>query len=121
MRAPRPIVAIIISLVLLSACAHQGSFRFKKFMPLSEAECEKAGGSWWSPGMPGNRNPKVCDLPTSDAGRACRDSEECEGYCLSDATPILKIFVRGQCSKFQHIVGCQGVVVRGRVATTCVD
>ena len=69
----------------------------------------------------GGRNPKVCDLPTSDAGRACRDSAECEGYCLSDATPILNIFVRGQCSKFQHIVGCQGVVVRGRVATTCVD
>ena len=121
MRAPRPIVATIISLGLLSACAHQGSFRLKQFTPLSEAECEKAGGSWWSPGMPGNRNPKVCDLPTSDAGRACRDSAECEGYCLSDATPILNIFVRGQCSKFQHIVGCQGVVVRGRVAPTCVD
>jgi hypothetical protein len=31
------------------------------------------------------------------------------------------LFVKGQCSRYQHIVGCQGVVAHGRVARTCVD
>ena len=49
---------------------------------LTEQECIELGGNWLdiNPDYPG------CILPTSDAGKECRDSNECESSCIADLT-----------------------------------
>jgi hypothetical protein len=49
-------------------------------------ECRNKGGRWDILGFSG----PGCNLPTTDAGQVCRDSEECEGVCFTDQEGIMK-------------------------------
>ena len=95
--------------------------KHKKAAIKTEAECRKLGGVWWSPGMPGNPGPKICDLPTKDHGKVCSDSSECEGYCLSNRKYGIPYLTKGKCSKSTHLVGCNNVVEAGSVTEVCFD
>lgn len=87
----------------------------------TEAECRKLGGTWWSPGMPGNPRPKICDLPTKDKGKSCTDTSECEGYCLSSKIFGISFSTKGKCSGSVYLVGCKKVLEAGSEKEICVN
>src|SRR5947208_3148384 len=46
----------------------------------SAGQCISLGGTWRRAGM---RGEEICDVPTKDAGRDCRDSSECLSACVA--------------------------------------
>jgi len=94
---------------------------------LERYECESAGGRWGTVGL----NPdEVCNMPTSDAGKECLSSAECEGDCIARLTDDEMEQVMGgqpvehtgECSAWKLTVGCLAYVEDGRVdAIACVD
>jgi hypothetical protein len=71
----------------------------------SESECKKQGGSWDD--VKGRGHVYGCNFPTSDAGKACQDSKECESVCVDK-----------KCYGWKEFRGC-GVIVGDKVM--CVD
>lgn len=90
--------------------------------PSTEEECLDKGGEWG--GFAGGRGHiRGCNLPTSDAGKSCDHSDQCEGACLDqpDGKPT--------CSDYRQVRGC-GIRVRkpadmfeldGELQIMCVD
>ena len=111
---------LIAALVLVSGCVSSGTrvsqsasyARIKPIIPADEATCVARGGSWSQVGLPGS--PPTCDLPTTDAGRACSDSIDCEGECLAQGKA-------GICSANVREFGCHSVFSYGSVGTLCRD
>jgi len=73
---------------------------------------------------------EICQLPTSDAGKVCKDSSECEGFCETDPSTseiskvengeqVEKTGVCGQWKNFYS--GCSYVVEDGVVGRFCAD
>jgi hypothetical protein len=106
--------------------------------PEDFAACMAEGGRWEVLGFSG----PGCNLPSSDGGKACRDSEDCESGCLGDSNlvmitdrygPPIPDHARmdelnekyeenvGFCSPWQGNFGCQVWVEKGRYVTICVD
>jgi hypothetical protein len=100
--------------------------------------CMQAGGRWEVLGFSG----PGCNLPTSDGGKPCLDSKECESGCLGDpelvmitdryGPPIINHQLMdelneqneenpGLCSAWQQNFGCQVWVENGKYAAICVD
>jgi hypothetical protein len=100
--------------------------------------CMEAGGRWEVLGFSG----PGCNLPTSDGGKPCLDSKECESGCLGDpelvmitdryGPPIINHQRMdelnenndentGLCSAWQQNFGCQVWVEKGQYAAICVD
>ena len=48
--------------------------------PPEGAACEARGGVWRPFGLAGSWR---CNMPTRDAGRSCRDSDECQSVCVA--------------------------------------
>lgn len=71
----------------------------------TRAECEAAGGAWDE--VQGRGHVTGCNPRTADGGKACTDSDQCEGACQ-----------RGACTTHRFARGC-GIVRQGR--TLCVD
>lgn len=62
------------------------TFRFtetKAVVPVDKVFCEARGGKWEQRGFVGVLK---CNLPTSDAGKECTDSSQCESVCIFDET-----------------------------------
>jgi hypothetical protein len=106
--------------------------------PEDLAACMADGGRWEVLGFSG----PGCNLPTTDGGVPCKDSEECESGCLGDPDlvmitdrygPPLPDHARmdelntnneenvGLCSGWQENYGCQVWVEKGRYVAICVD
>ena len=102
------------------------------------AACVDEGGRWEVLGFSG----PGCNLPSSDGGKSCLDSEECESGCLGDPNlvmitdrfgPPIPDHARvdelnakneenvGFCSSWQGNFGCQVWVEKGRYVAICVD
>ena len=73
---------------------------------------------------------EICQLPTSDAGKACEDSSKCEGFCEADlsAEEISKIASGSQveksgvCGQWKNFFsGCFYTVENGAVERVCAD
>ena len=62
-------------------------------------DCIKKGGEWKTFGL---RTKEECDLPTSDAGKTCTDSSQCESGCFTDHLGATS----GKCGENTVIVGC---------------
>ena len=80
------IVVGIASLVLLN-----------QWERLDRLVCEKAGGTLGyvsSPPVVPYSYPFSCDFPTTDAGKECTDSSQCETFCspIDNSSPVV-----GQC------------------------
>ncbi|MBI2110558.1 hypothetical protein HYT51_02150 [Candidatus Woesearchaeota archaeon] len=81
--------------------------------PTDKESCEARGGEWriW------NDYPDAapeCNLPTSDAGKRCSDSSQCESYCQAPEGAEIGAKVVGECYKFM-IVPCMQEVRNGVV------
>ena len=98
--------------VAVFVCASCGAVN--KHLPVVvESECIAAGGTWTPiPTLPENRR---CDLKTSDAGRWCVDSMQCEGSCLASEKAQIGSFASGQCADHTQDYGTMKLVKMGRV------
>ena len=85
---------------------------------MDQSTCEGKGGEWLDLG------PKqTCNFPTTDAGKICLNSDDCEGDCIVELTseeeanlingPIEK---EGQCSEKTINLGCFAFVEDGQVS-----
>jgi len=74
-------------------------------VPGTRAECGAAGGQWDD--VQGRGHVNGCNPPTGDGGRACTDSDQCEGACQ-----------RGKCTTHRFARGC-GIAEHGKVL--CLD
>ncbi|WP_101925048.1 hypothetical protein [Luteimonas rhizosphaerae] len=84
----------------------------------NEAECVRVGGEWTQLG----RAPvKQCLRQTTDAGKACTTSEQCEGLCVAPEGTTDGATVGGTCSVTTNPFGCQQRVHDGVATTLCVD
>ncbi len=99
---------------------------FKFTVPKDEAGCASMSGVWKKLGP---RPTEECNLPTTDAGKKCRSSKECEGVCLAKLTKDQmrkgmsgrKFKTLGQCSEWIKVLGCQAFVYQGWAKVVCVD
>ncbi|ASR43907.1 hypothetical protein BEN78_11505 [Xanthomonas citri pv. mangiferaeindicae] len=84
----------------------------------NESDCLQRGGEWKQLG----RAPvPQCLLQTVDAGKACTDSQQCQGQCLAPEGTVDSARVQGQCSVDTNPFGCQQRVRDGVAWTICVD
>jgi len=75
-------------------------------------ECVSNNGiPWWSPTGP------FCNLKTSDGGKICTDSDQCEGICLAENENSKS----GKCSDTKSGVGCVFEMYEGKVLEVCRD
>jgi hypothetical protein len=95
-------------------------------VPKTKEECLEKGGIWKKPGP---RPTEECNLPTTDAGKLCSGSNECEGVCLAELSSNQlrqgmsgRMFqMKGKCSEVIKIFGCRGYVYRGWASVVCAD
>ena len=93
-----------------------------KFIPSSKESCEAAGGKW-----EGGIN--ECNMPTKDAGKACYESNDCEGTCIAELSKeeqekVKKevLYTNGKCSAWKINYGCLPFVEDGKVdRIICLD
>jgi hypothetical protein len=88
-----------------------------------EAECRAAGGEWSRFGV----HDHLCGIyscaeRTRDAGKACRNREDCEHLCVTSGVPKIGAEAVGQCTAVKTTFGCFTHVDGGRiVGRVCVD
>jgi hypothetical protein len=95
-------------------------------VPKDKVSCEGKGGVWKKIGI---RPAEECNLPTTDAGKVCSGSNECEGVCIAELSnddlrrgmkgALIK--TTGKCSSVIKVVGCKGYVYRGWASVVCAD
>lgn len=99
---------------------------YKFTVPRDKAECEAKGGVWKKIGI---HPVEECNLPTTDGGKICSGSNECEGVCLAELSRddlrqgmSGKLFrTQGRCTDWIKVVGCRAYVYRGWASVVCSD
>ena len=94
--------AFIVSLcatVLASGCATQPAK--KMALPTAEEGCIKLGGKWLGGA---SVDSFYCLIQTSDGGKKCSDSSECEGSCLA-VKAVGEAAFHGKCSQDVSVPG----------------
>ena len=61
-------------------------------------------------------NTKICNIPTQDAFKSCKDSNECDGLCILNETTKL-----GYCQEYTYKLGCFNVMSDGTITKLCID
>ena len=105
---------------------HDDVTTLKFTVPKDREGCEKMGGIWKKMGP---RPFEECNLKTTDTGKICDRSSQCEGVCLADLTRDQlregmkgKMFkTDGKCSEVIKVMGCRGYVYRGWAQIVCAD
>ncbi len=99
-------------------------------MDKDKAACIAQDGDWSTHGL---FVTPFCILSSADAGKPCRDSNECEGACIAELTEeeerlLIKEYGQhvldktGKCSAQQSVFGCHPYVTDGKVHhIMCVD
>lgn len=92
---------------------------FERAVPDLAANCKAKGGQWIKAGR---AQTPMCDIPYSDAGKACSDSDQCQGSCISQERQRGKK-TKGQCSASPAAAfGCYALVSKGfSRGMICVD
>lgn len=84
-------------------------------MKKDEEACLKKGGTW---GRLGLSLKEECNLPTSDGGKKCTDSSECDGSCIGEREGVTS----GKCSDRTIVKGCYPFVENGKASgILCAD
>lgn len=96
---------VVVLIGLLLASGVQASETRAPPKPTTRDACIAAGGDWDD--LSGRGHITGCNLPTSDGGKACTDSGQCEGVCRN-----------GRCTDHQQARGC-GILENGR--RLCID
>lgn len=131
----KTLVIIIILVVLILAgyltyryffytcCPEPVSVVDEEALSRLRASCQSEGG-FFSEAL------EFCQLPASDAGKACGDSDECEGFCETDLSPKEiseiaggnQVEKSGTCGQLKNFAsGCFYTVEDGRVDKMCAD
>lgn len=92
-------------------CVKSVSFQL---IPATKEDCIKQGGLWNKIGI---RPTESCNIPTSDAGKICIDSSQCESSCIGEN----KDSSSGKCSEWKIVVGCYAFVEDGKADVICAD
>ena len=80
------------------------------FKTAAHLACEKRGGRW---SVAGGGAAAFCQTPTKDAGKSCRASTDCAGYCLVKS---------GTCAPVTPMLGCHDILnEQGRMLTQCIN
>ena len=97
-----------------------GNFARTRLSEARRAKCLAAGGTVQVVGMAAN---EACVRRFADAGKACTDSENCEGKCLvSGPHPPDGMVQTGQCQTTDNGFGCFTELRGGKaVGGICVD
>jgi hypothetical protein len=91
-------------------------------VPDNQEACEFQGGEWqaW-----GKTTEESCNLFTTDGGKECSDSNECEAYCIADLPEILlkdlPLEITGNCTERTTWQGCYSLVEEGLVRGVVCD
>jgi len=86
---------------------------------LNAQQCQAAGGTMRPVCMMGTVQ---CVVPYADAGRPCRDGDDCQGACRAESMEPSRGPVTGRCQATSDPCGCFANVEDGRVdAALCVD
>ena len=105
----RNVLAFVLASGLLSCAAPPSSLPVAKpILPKTEGECVSHGGSWLLE-VPDNF--KYCLLKTTDGGKVCKASSECQSECVERETGNV-------CA--DYFSGCFQPTGRGTV-TQCVN
>lgn len=110
----------LILIRILSLLSEQSLVKSPIGIPADKESCEARSGAWRPIGL--SPEPR-CNLPTSDSGKECSNSNECEGYCVIE-TPmenLTKIKTMGQCTEWRIVVGCMTLIKNGRAIHVCID
>jgi hypothetical protein len=101
----------------VAACARSPNIpdAMKPTIPNTEPECLARGGSWEARGLPFIGRPKNCELKTSDRGKSCTDSTQCEGSCIALLGQKDGAAATGSCSRNAPYSGPFPKVVQGTV------
>jgi hypothetical protein len=68
----------------------------------------------------GRLQAEACIHPFADAGKACTDTSQCQGKCVSTGNPTDA--TAGQCQADDRLFGCYSEIKGGKaVNTICVD
>jgi hypothetical protein len=140
----RALLAAATALIVLGACTGMGGpdvegtsdtstvtaatghekirFERKRATKAERAKCEAAGGVVGPGGMLGYDQ---CVQPYADAGKACKDAEDCEGRCLLSADSgddMGQQTEDGICQADDSLFGCYTAVNDGMAEyAICVD
>lgn len=97
-------------------------------VPTDHASCDAVGGMW---GVFDLTGVEKCVLPTSDGGKICIDSSQCEAACVAELTQEqraalittgIPIQTTGFCSGWKTAAGCNAYVEDGMVyQVLCID
>lgn len=122
----RRMIATVFALVVLQAagCAPavpNGS----DLPPMARADhdlaqaCEEEGGTLM---RVGRAQVERCVVPFADAGKVCRDGDDCLGNCLAEFAGPREGPVTGRCAVNDLPFGCLTPIEDGRTGPTlCVD
>ena len=116
MTSLRLLVLITVALTV-SACAGQRLVATvtKPSIPQTEAECGARGGNWTTLGLPYPGKAKTCDLKTTDSGKVCSNSSECQGSCIAPDGVASGLKTLGKCSAYVSNFGNVNLVEHGKV------
>ncbi len=97
------------------------------YLNFQKWSCQIQGGKW---GRIGIALDESCNFPTSDSGKECSDSDECEGDCLAELSNEERrkityndeiIYTMGKCARMQRMAGCMARVKEGKVDSIICD
>lgn len=119
----RPATAIFAALVVLTLTACSGlpapllvtpqPTAAAVIPPDNEQDCLDQGGAW---GPQGKAQTDMCNLPATDAGKPCTDSDQCQGLCLASDTSST-----GTCTPHTVNFGCYDIMEDGVQMAICID
>jgi len=110
------ILALALAFIL-SACAATPPVVVKPVVPQDAAACKAAGGNWTRLGIPCEACEKRCDLKTTDSGKRCTDSNQCQGSCVASGESSTS----GKCAAYVFTFSCYYYMQSGKARQICVD
>lgn len=122
----RATIAALLALAL-AACqpvppVEPGTSPGKPEVPTTAEACRAAGGTWGAQGLLGREQ---CVLALPDAGKTCRDADDCVGDCRLTGEaeiPAPGAPATGKCQATTSPFGCYTQVEDGKaVGMLCVD
>ncbi len=84
----------------------------------NQEDCQRLGGHW---GRFGAEAIELCNFDTTDAGKICTDSSQCQAYCLADIDELSQtepyggqaVATSGYCASQTLLTGCNVIVLEG--------
>lgn len=106
--------ALLLAVLVLAACREAAGPKPEPLPPnpltVATRDCERSGGRMVKAGI---ANAMTCIHETSDSGKQCRRSGDCEGDCLARS---------GTCSPVRPLFGCNEILMsEGQRAVLCRD